>query len=202
MPLATHSVIRSPWDRIRTLLGDVAPGDDPIDMTIGEPKHPMPEFLMETMAEAAAGFGHYPPIRGTEALRKSISDWIKRRYGVAVDPETSILALNGSREGLYSAVVPALERRADVANPVVLIPNPFYQCYAAAAVAAGTEPVFLPALREANFLPDLDALEADTALLERTVAFYVCSPANPQGTLADTAYWRRALDLARKHDFM
>ena len=125
MPLATQSVIQSPWDRMRSLLGDTAPGCTPIDMTIGEPKHPMPDFLMATMAEAAAGFGQYPPIRGTDALRQSISAWLKQRYGVDVDPDTSVLALNGSREGLYSAVVPALERRADISRPAVLIPNPF-----------------------------------------------------------------------------
>ena len=201
MSLASQSVIQSPWDGIRALLGDIEPGDSPIDMTIGEPRHPMPGFLMETMAEAAAGFGQYPPIRGTSALRHAISAWIARRYGVSVDAETSILALNGSREGLYSAVVPAVERRADVAKPAVLIPNPFYQCYAAAALAAGTEAVFLPALRQTHFLPCLDTLEQNTSLIERTVAFYLCSPANPQGTLADAAYIKRALDLARRYNF-
>ncbi|MGI9408197.1 MAG: aminotransferase class I/II-fold pyridoxal phosphate-dependent enzyme [Hyphomicrobiaceae bacterium] len=202
MPSPSYSVIQSPWDRMRALLGNMPPGAEPIDMTIGEPRHPMPDFLMETMAEAAQGFGQYPPIRGTDALRQAISTWIQRRYGVQVDPETSILALNGSREGLYSAVVPAVERRAGLAKPAVLIPNPFYQCYAAAALAAGTEPVYLPAMRETNFLPDLDALSGDPALLDRTIAFYLCSPANPQGTIADVAYLKRALELARTHDFI
>jgi len=202
MPLANQPVIQSPWDGIHKLLGDMEPGDTPIDMTIGEPQHPMPDFLMATLAEAAAGFGQYPPIRGTAALREAIAGWIGRRYGVEVDPEASILALNGSREGLYSAVVPAVERRADLGAPTVLIPNPFYQCYAAAALAAGTDPVFLPALRETNFLPCLDTLEADSALLERTIAFYLCTPANPQGTIAGSAYISRALRLARKHDFI
>jgi len=202
MTIANHPMIESPWDAIRKLLVDVEPGDTPIDMTIGEPRHPMPEFLMPSLAEAAAGFGQYPPIRGTIALRTAISDWIRRRYGIEVDPEQSILALNGSREGLYSAIVPAVERRSGLAAPAVLIPNPFYQCYAAAALAAGTEAVFLPALRETNFLPCLDRLEADSALLERTIAFYLCSPANPQGTIADSSYLSRALRLARQYDFM
>jgi len=202
MSLDSQSVIRSPWERIRALLAGAEPGETPIDMTIGEPRHAMPDFVMDRLAEAASGFGQYPPIRGTEALRGSISDWITRRYGVAVDPDTSILALNGSREGLSSAVVPALERRADVSEPAVLIPNPFYQCYAAAALATGAEAIFLPALRENNFLPCLDTLENDAGLLNRTVAFYVCSPANPQGTLADARYLKRAMDLARRHDFM
>ncbi len=202
MSLASQSVIQSPWDGIRALLGTTEPGDTPIDLTIGEPRHPMPDFLMATMAEAASGFGQYPPIRGTDALRTAISSWIKRRYDVVVDPDASILALNGSREGLYSAVVPAVERRSDIERPAVLVPNPFYQCYAAAAIAAGTEPVFLPALRDTNFLPCLDTLEANTLLLERTVAFYLCSPANPQGTLADVAYIERALNLARRYNFI
>ncbi|MEL6288477.1 MAG: aminotransferase class I/II-fold pyridoxal phosphate-dependent enzyme [Pseudomonadota bacterium] len=202
MSAAAALSIRSPWDGIRDLLGGIAPGNDPIDLTIGEPKHAPPAFYLDRLTEAAAGFAQYPPIRGTQALRGAIGAWIARRYDVPIDADTSILALNGSREGLYSAVVPAIERRADIANPVVLMPNPFYQVYAAAALTAGAEPKYLAATREHNFLPDLDALEADTELLARTVAFYLCSPANPQGTLADAEYLARAVRLARAHNFM
>ncbi|MEL7544029.1 MAG: aminotransferase class I/II-fold pyridoxal phosphate-dependent enzyme [Pseudomonadota bacterium] len=198
----TVSPILSPWDAIRALLGDAPPGADPIDMTIGEPKHPMPDFVMARMAEAAHGFGQYPPIRGTDALRQAIADWAERRYAIALDPQRMVLALNGSREGLYSAVVPALERRPDIKAPLVAMPNPFYQVYSAAATSAGAEPYFLSALPETNFLPDLDALENDPATLKRLVAFYLCSPSNPQGTLADRAYLVRAIALARAYDFM
>ncbi|MEO0619982.1 MAG: aminotransferase class I/II-fold pyridoxal phosphate-dependent enzyme [Pseudomonadota bacterium] len=205
MQLATSTIrspIRSPWDAIRVLIGDTPPGADPIDMTIGEPKHPMPDVVMARMTEAASGFAQYPPIRGTAALRQAIAAWAVRRYGITLDPERMVLALNGSREGLYSAVVPAIERRPDIAAPLVAMPNPFYQVYSAAALSAGATPVFLPALPSQNFLPNLDTLSQDKETLARLVAFYLCSPSNPQGTLADRAYLTRAINLARKYDFM
>jgi aspartate/methionine/tyrosine aminotransferase len=111
-----------------------------------------------------------------------------------------VLPLNGSREGLFSAVFPALARKASVAPPAVLIPNPFYQAYAAAAAASGAEPVFLDSAGVTQFLPDLDAI--DEQLLRRTVALYLCSPSNPQGAVADRGYLAAAIALARRLSFM
>jgi aspartate/methionine/tyrosine aminotransferase len=109
------------------------------------------------------------------------------------------LPLNGSREGLFSAVFPALARKASDARPAVLIPNPFYQAYAAAAAASGAEPVFLDSAGTTN-LPVLDAV--DENLLQRTAALYLCSPSNPQGAVADEGYLAAAIALARRFDFM
>ena len=111
-----------------------------------------------------------------------------------------MLPLNGSREGLFSAIFPALVRKASVARPAVLIPNPFYQAYGAAAAASGAEPIFLPSTAETDFLPDLGAM--DEALLERAVALYLCSPSNPQGAVAGAPYLARAIALARRFDFL
>jgi N-succinyldiaminopimelate aminotransferase len=111
-----------------------------------------------------------------------------------------VLPLNGSREGLFSAIFPAIARKPAIPNPSVLIPNPFYQVYAAAAAAAGTEPVFLRSGADTGFLPDLDSL--DSALLGRTVALYMCSPSNPEGAVATHAYLDKAIRLARAHDFL
>jgi aspartate/methionine/tyrosine aminotransferase len=147
-------------------------------------------------------FGRYPPIRGIPALRQAIADWLSRRYPTLagrVDPETEVLPLNGSREGLFSAVFPALARKASVARPAVLIPNPFYQAYAAAAAASGAEPVFLDSA-DATHPPGLDTI--DEELLRRTVALYLCSPSNPQGAVADGRYLATAIALARRFDFM
>lgn len=196
--------IRSPFARIRALLADIAPGGDPIDMTIGEPRHPMPEFAATVLNQHAALLGKYPPIRGIPELRTAIASWHGNRYDMdgALDPERHILPLNGSREGLFSAVFPIVEQRTiSGRRPAVLIPNPFYQVYAAAALAAGGEPVYLTARSENGFFPDLDQLAQDEELLQRTAVMYLCSPSNPQGAVADRAYLEKALKLARAYGF-
>ena len=163
----------------------------------------MPAFVADKLREAAGSLANYPPIRGSEELRQAIAAWLERRFGaeLAIDPAREILPCNGSREGLFYACFPAVGRKR-VGRPAVLICNPYYQAYMAAAYATGAEPVFLNATAATGFLPDLDDLARDAALLERTAAFYLCSPTNPQGAVADAAYIRRALDLARTHGFM
>jgi N-succinyldiaminopimelate aminotransferase len=206
---ASLASIVSPFARLRRLLGDAPPGRTPaIDMTIGEPRHDMPDFLMPKLQEAFAGFAKYPPIKGTEDVRRAIAEWIERRYKMPgkIDPERHVIPIVGSREGLFSAVFPAIERKRGTlpagAQAAILIPNPFYQVYAGGAIAAGAEPVFLAASRATHFLPDLDVLAADKALLARTAAMVLCSPANPQGTIASKDYLIRALELARANDFL
>jgi len=196
--------IQSPFARLRTLLGGIAPGGPVIDLSIGEPKHAQPDFLVAELTKASAGYSKYPPINGTPELRGAIADWIGSRYRLAgkIDAERHIHPLNGSREGLFSVMFPAIDRRAKLDRPAVLMPNPFYQAYIAAALAAGAEPVFLDAHEATSFLPDLDVLAKRADVLARTVAFYLCSPANPQGAVADAAYLRKAVTLARKHDFL
>ena len=197
------SLPESPFSRLRSLLADIQPGNTPIDMTIGEPRHPFPALVQETLAGNLAGFGKYPPIRGTRDLRSAIGDWLQRRYdpGAMLDPDRHVLPLSGTREGLFlvaSVISPPPDRAAE--RPVVVLPNPYYPCYAAAALAADAEPVYLPATRHTGFLPDLEML--DPALLARTSCLYLCSPSNPQGAVADEAYLRRAVELARAHDFV
>ena len=195
--------IVSPFRRLATLLEGVEPGEPPIDLSIGEPHHPMPPFVGERLAEAVAEFGRYPPIAGTPALRGAIAHWIGRRYpelAGAVSPADHVLPLCGSREGLFSAIFPATARRKTARKPAVLLPNPFYFAYAAAAEAAQAEAVPLAATAATGHLPDLDAIEP--AVLERAIAFYLASPANPQGAAADEAYLGRAVALARSHDFL
>ncbi|WP_181705028.1 aminotransferase class I/II-fold pyridoxal phosphate-dependent enzyme [Chthonobacter rhizosphaerae] len=194
--------IASPFQRLAALLSGVTPGLPPIDLTIGEPRHPVPDFVAPTLAGSIADFGRYPPIKGTAAFRQAVADWLTRRYGLAtpVDPEAGVLPLNGSREGLFFAALQAVRRRgAGTDRPAILLPNPFYQVYAAAAEAAGAEAVLLPAGPETGFLPDLAAL--DPALLARTAAVFYASPANPQGAVASLATWRELIGLARTHGF-
>ena len=196
-------LIQSPFARLRDLIVGIEPGQPPIDMTIGEPRHAMPALLADALQEAFAGYAKYPPIQGTAELLTAIAAWIERRYpslAGAIDPGRHILPLSGSREGLFSAIFPAAARKPGVLRPAVLMPNPFYQAYLAAAVAGGAEPVFLAAEAESGFLPDLDVIPSD--ILSRSIAFYLASPANPQGAVASPAYLAKAIGLARRHDFM
>ena len=124
MPLdLLKSSIHSPFPRLRTLLEGISPERAavlaPIDMTIGEPRHRMPDFVVREIAEAATAFGKYPPIQGMPELRSAIAEWLGRRYNLAraVDPDRHVTALCGSREGLFSAVFPAIDRRAAIGRP-------------------------------------------------------------------------------------
>jgi succinyldiaminopimelate transaminase len=191
----------SPFTRLNKLLEGIAPGASPIHMHLGEPQHPVPPFVGEILARHIADFGRYPPISGPAHLRKAIAAWLAHRYrlGRAVDPERHILPLVGTREGLFSAAFVTVPEEKRGQRPAVLIPNPFYQCYAAAALSAGAEPIYVNATRETRFLPDFAQLPPDT--LARTAAVYLCSPSNPEGAAADEAAWRRLFELADEFDF-
>jgi aspartate/methionine/tyrosine aminotransferase len=186
------------FPRLRALLDGHAPGGAPLAMSIGEPTHPTASDLPQVLAGATAGFGVYPPNEGSAALLAAISGWIARRYGVDLGADR-LMALNGTREGLFNALLATCPERKNGARPVVLIPNPFYQVYAVAALAVGAEPVYLPATAATGHLPDFDALEP--ALLDRTAAVYLCSPANPQGAVASRDYLAGLCRLAERHDF-
>src|SRR5690606_12307565 len=160
-------------------------------------------FVGPVLAQSLAEFGKYPPNKGTPRFCEAAAKWLDRRYALprAVDPDKEVLVLAGTREGLFLGAIAAkrfVKPRAG--RPAMLIPNPFYAVYAAGAIAAECEPVYLPATAETGFLPDLDAL--DESLLARTVAMYIASPSNPQGAVADAAYLARVVDLARRYGFM
>ena len=200
-----RGAILSPFTRVNRLLEGKAPGNDRvIEMTAGDPREVMPGFVVDRMQEAKATLGIYPKIRGTDDLRSAIAAWIGRRYGITgrIDPAREVLPLNGSREGLFFAALPATGRKTVPGRPVMIMPNPFYQAYLGACYGTNCEPWLLDATEATGHLPDLDALEREPGLLARTVAFYLCSPANPQGAVASRAYVERALRLARQHDFM
>jgi aspartate/methionine/tyrosine aminotransferase len=190
---------QSPFARLAALLEGSPPGAPPIQMALGEPQHPIPDFVGSAIAASVAQFGKYPPIQGPEPLRKSIAAWLSRRYGLggAVDPERHVLPLVGTREGLFTAPFVLDKKGRD--RPAILIPNPFYQCYSAAAIAAGCEPIYVNATRETGFLPDFEELKPST--FNRTVAIYICSPSNPEGAAASADYWRSLFALADRFGF-
>ena len=194
---------RSPFVRLRELLGDIAPGKPAISLAVGEPQHPIPAFVGPVIAAHVAEFGRYPPNKGLDEFAQAVGKWLDRRYGLprAIDAASEVLVLNGTREGLFLAAIAAKNWVTPRAGrPAVLIPNPFYAAYAAGAIAADCEPVYLPATAATGFLPDLTALGDE--LLARTVAFYLASPSNPQGAVADRAYLDRLTALARRFGFL
>jgi N-succinyldiaminopimelate aminotransferase len=194
MPTRFDTLPTATWPRLRALLDGHAPGGGIINMTIGEPKHPFPGWVGPTLIEAIAEFNSYPDNNGTPELRKSIGGFLNRRYGVSMDIDSQLMVLNGTREGLFNAVVALCQT-----NSNILIPNPFYQVYTVAAMAIGAQPVYLPASTKSGFLPDLDTLTS--AELNKTSAFFLCSPSNPQGAVASVDYWMRLIALAETYDF-
>ncbi|MGC1496187.1 MAG: aminotransferase class I/II-fold pyridoxal phosphate-dependent enzyme [Sulfitobacter sp.] len=187
------------WPRLRALLDVHEGGGTPIHMTIGEPKHAFPGWVTDIITQNAIGFNSYPPNDGSPELRGAIADWIKRRYDVEMDAATEVMALNGTREGLYNAVVALSPETKNGQKPAVLMPNPFYQVYMIAAISGGADPIMVAATAETGHLPDFSSVPED--VLKRTTAAYICSPANPQGAVADHDYWANLIGLAEKYDF-
>jgi N-succinyldiaminopimelate aminotransferase len=207
-PSAPRSDVgRSPFVRLRELLGDIPPGKPAISLAVGEPGHGVPAFVGPVIAAHLDEFGRYPANKGLDPFCEAVAGWLGRRFALPrpIDPAHEVLVLNGSREGLFLAALAATRWAASAkpgksAPPAMLIPNPFYAVYAAGAVAANCEPVYMPATAATGFLPDLDALSDE--LLARTVAFIIASPANPQGAVADLAYLKRVVELARRFGFL
>jgi len=190
----------SAFVRLRALLKGHAHAGDVLDCTVGEPKHPYPDFLAKVLEENIGGFAKYPPPGGPGDLREAIAAWLMRRYGAAagvIDAEAQVLAVSGTREALFSACLALCPTVKAGRQPLVLIPNPFYQCYAAGAAAAGAEAYFWNATDASGHLPNLD--EIDEATWARVGVIYMCSPSNPQGAAADANYWHKLLNLAREH---
>ena len=191
-----------PFVRLAALLADTRPGKDPISLAVGDPQGTVPDFVKEALTASTASFGSYPTISGTPQWREAAAGWLNRRFALkgAIDPEKHVLPLAGTREGLFSVLFAFMPESKGGGRPIVAMPNPFYQCYAAAALAAGAEPLYVPSIRDNGFLPDYAGLPE--AALARLAAVYVCSPSNPEGAVADAGYWRALFALAERHDFI
>ncbi|MCC8978608.1 aminotransferase class I/II-fold pyridoxal phosphate-dependent enzyme [Bradyrhizobium acaciae] len=194
---------RSPFVRTTELLAPYQPAKPLITLSVGEPQHPVPDFVGPVLARHTAEFGRYPMAKGIEPFRRAAATWLATRFKLPrpVDPESEVMVLNGSREGLFFAAITAARYVSPrKGRPAVLMPNPFYPAYGAGARAAGCEQIHLPTTLANGFLPDLDSI--DEATLARTVAFFIASPANPQGSVASRAYFTRLKQLADRHGFM
>ncbi|MGY4317184.1 aminotransferase class I/II-fold pyridoxal phosphate-dependent enzyme [Bradyrhizobium sp. JR3.5] len=194
---------RSPFLRTTELLAPYQPAKPLITLSLGEPQHPVPEFVGPVLAKHTAEFGRYPIAKGIEPFRRAVATWLSSRFQLPrpVDPESEVMVLNGSREGLFFAAITASRYvAARKGRPAILMPNPFYPAYGAGARATGCEQIHLPTTLANGFLPDLDAIDEST--WARTVAFFIASPANPQGSVASRAYFARLKELADRFGFM
>ncbi len=190
-----------PFQKLRELFAGVAPnpGLAPINLSIGEPKHATPPFIKDALVAGLDGLAHYPITQGMEALRQAIAAWAQRRYGVALDPATQILPVNGSREALFAFAQAAVDSTRHGRRTVVS-PNPFYQIYEGAALLAGARPFFLNTLPENGFRMDWARVPED--LWETISLAYVCSPGNPTGKVMTLADWQELFALSDRHGFV
>ncbi|MDB5947606.1 MAG: aminotransferase-like protein [Ramlibacter sp.] len=192
-----------PFERLRELFAGVTPNPAyrPISLGIGEPKHPTPEFIKQAlnaaMYDPASDLTAYPPTAGTPRLRQAFAGWLQRRYGIAVDPATQVLPVNGSREALFAFAQTVID---PTDRPVVVCPNPFYQIYEGAALLAGAEPYYAPSDPARNFAIDWDSVPA--AVWARTQLLFVCSPGNPTGAVMPIEEWRKLFDLSDRYGFV
>lgn len=186
------------WPRLRGLLDAIEPGGEVINMTIGTPMHAFPDFVGPELSARMADFRGYPDNNGTPELLTSIQNWVNRRYGVMLD-HNQLMVLNGTREGLYNAAMALCPEVKNGQRPIILGPNPFYPVYGAAGRSVNARVEYMNTTPETGDLPDFAALPKE--VLDRTAIAYICSPANPQGAVADKAYWKVLFDLAEKHDF-
>lgn len=202
------SLFDYPFQKLAVLLNGVEPraGLTPIMMQLGEPQLPTPDFVAEQIHAKRDEWRKYPPIRGSDEYLQAATDWLTRRYRLPagmIDPQQHVIALPGTKEGLFQLAQYAVPGPADWPEdgpPLVAMSNPAYHVYKGAAIMAGAETLMLPATVETNFLPDYAALKPET--LRRIALFYLCSPANPQGTFADLDYLSGLIRLAREYDFI
>jgi N-succinyldiaminopimelate aminotransferase len=191
-----------PFQKLRTLLAGAEPpsGLRPIPLYIGEPKHETPTFIKSALAENLAGLASYPATLGTPELRQAIARWLERRYRLdAVDPETQVLPVNGSREALYAIAQAVIDTERST-RPIVVCPNPFYQIYEGAAILANAQPLYLNQVPERAYAFDWESLPK--SLWARVQLIYVCSPGNPTGHVMDLEEWRELFRLSDEYGFV
>ncbi len=191
-----------PFEKLARLKQGITPPIDKthIALSIGEPKHPTPHFIQETLLAHLHGLGNYPTTKGITELRQAIAEWLSHRFEVPVDhldPETLVLPVNGTREALFSFAQSVINNHK---HPVVIMPNPFYQIYEGAAILAGAEPYYLNTTAETDYLPDFDSVPEE--IWQRCQLVYICSPGNPSGAVMTTQHFEKLLNLAGQYNFV
>jgi N-succinyldiaminopimelate aminotransferase len=191
-----------PFERLAKLFAGITPPAhlQPISLSIGEPRHPTPGFITEELITHLHGLSSYPVTRGTAALRSTIADWCQTRFRLAansLNPDTQILPVNGTREALFAFAQCIVDPSTE---PLVLMPNPFYQIYEGAALLAGAEPRFMNTTRESGYRPDFQSVPASA--WQRCQLVYICTPGNPTGAVMSTRELQQLIALADQYDFV
>jgi N-succinyldiaminopimelate aminotransferase len=190
-----------PFQKLRKLFNGITPNPaySSIDLHIGEPKHATPDFICQAIADNLDKIASYPTTHGLESLRNRIAVWLTQRYRLpAINPDTEVIPVNGSREALFSFAQTVIDTSSP--NPVVVCPNPFYQIYEGAALLAGAIPDFINTLPDSNFALDFSQLSDET--WSRTQLIYVCSPNNPTGRVMSMDEWRQLFALSDRYGFV
>jgi len=210
LPIAVHSsnvnprlarLHPYPFERLRGLLAGVVPNPAlaPIQLQIGEPKHPTPALVLDALAAGGRELSHYPMTMGAPALRETIAAWLMRRHGLPkLDAGTQVLPVLGSREALFAFAQTVVD--ASRPGATVVMPNPFYQIYEGAALLAGAEPYCVNSRAEHRFTAAWE--DVPSAVWERAQLLYVCSPDNPTGRVLTQDEWRRLFELSDRHGFV
>ncbi len=195
-----------PFERLRRLKADIVPAAEltHIDLSVGEPKHPAPEFVTQVLASSLSGLSTYPATKGLPELREAIAQWLERRFKLSKrpDPDTQVLPVNGTREALFAFAQTIIDRHgaAGAEQPAVLMPNPFYQIYEGATLLAGAEPIYVNCTADTQFQPDFAVVPK--AVWQRCQLVYLCSPGNPTGAIVDLEQLKDLVALADRYDFV
>ena len=195
-----------PFEKLATLKKGVTPRSDleHIALSIGEPKHKAPDFVIQELQQQLSGVSAYPLTKGIPELRHAITYWLSQRFKLpetSLDPEQHVIPVNGTREALFAFAQAVIERTTDPLNaPLIVMPNPFYQIYEGAAYLSGAEPYYINTTSENNYLPDFDAISDET--WARCQLLYICSPGNPTGAVIDKITLQKLITLAEQHDFI
>ena len=188
-----------PFEKMAQLFSGITPASkEKIALSIGEPKHPAPDFVKAALTDSLSKLASYPSTKGLPELRSCIADWFENRFHSTIDPDNQVLPVNGTREALFAFTQAMTDR--SIAGALVLMPNPFYQIYEGAAFLAGLEPYYLDCSAENSFIPDYDKVSDDT--WDRCQILFTCSPGNPTGAVMSEELLSRLINLADKHDFI
>jgi len=174
---------------------------DHIPLSIGEPQHPAPHFVIESLIAHMHQLSNYPSTKGVKELREAIANWLCRRFQIPtaqMNVGQNILPVNGTREALFAIAQCVIDRSAP--EPLVMMPNPFYQIYEGAAILAGAKPHYMNCWQTNGYLPELGAISAEQ--WSRCQLIYICTPGNPTGAVMPEVYLQQLIELAQKHDFV
>jgi N-succinyldiaminopimelate aminotransferase len=191
-----------PFEKLKQLNHGIVPpaNKSAIALSIGEPKHPTPLFIQQALQQHLPSLVNYPTTRGTDALRQTIAHWVCQRFSIApqfMTPEKNVLPVNGTREALFAFAQSIIDPSK---QPIIIMPNPFYQIYEGAALLAGAEPYYLNSTADNNYCPDFDSIPSD--ILERCQLFFICSPGNPSGSVLGQSDHEKLIALAQRYDFV